>query len=145
MQDFKLEQDNYGLFDMIVNEETQDFEGVNGFETAIDVQLFIDQRGTKQEIATARNRQGWMADIATKPQGYQVGSFLYLKNQARNTQNDKNDIAAYSKNAIDYFVAIGAAKEVTASVNGLNIEGSIIASNDNVTRYSKLWRATNAD
>ena len=68
-QDLLLEQSNYGLFDLEIDTETKDFITVDGFETALNFQLFVDRRSTRDDIATPRARQGWIADILTKTSG----------------------------------------------------------------------------
>jgi phage gp46-like protein len=143
MQDFKVVQLNDTVFELVIDEENKVFDSVDGMETAFDFQLFVDRRSNADDITNARSRQGWMGDLITKQNGYEVGSLMYLKYQARNTQSDRNEMAAYAEDALKYFVAIDAAKEVRAEVNGDNIEGEIKISKDNVKRYSKLWSNTN--
>lgn len=145
IQDFYMEQDNDGLFDMVIDPITHQFKSVSGLETAIDVQLFIDQRVTKDEVADPRKRKGFIGDMITREESYQMGSLLFLKNQARNTQLDNNETAAYAKDALDYLVVIGASKEVTSRVVGKNIEGTITNDDNETSRYNKLWRATKTD
>lgn len=143
-QDFALTQDNDGTFDLIVDEDTMDYRSVDGFETAVDFQLFIDRRSSGQDIEIPRERQGWIGDILTRDTGYQVGSLLYLKRQARNTTEDNEEAAAYARDAVDHLVSIGAARRVTAEAVGVNIEGRIDAISDRSAEYSRLWRATDA-
>jgi phage gp46-like protein len=140
IQDFYVSQDNNGYFDIEI--DGKDFKSVSGFETAIDFQFFIDKRSTKNEVTIARNRQGWLGDLMTKQNNYEVGSFIYLKNQARNTVNDKNEISTYAKDSLQYFIQIGSAKNITAFVNGDNIEGKIIIDNNNINRFSRIWNNT---
>lgn len=144
IQDFCVEQENSSLFDMVVDETIRDFKSVEGMETAFSFQLFIDQRVTKEERALARERKGWIGDIESRGEGYQVGSILHLQTQNRDTQIDNNETAEYAKNALKYFTAIGAAKSVSATVVGKNIEGEIEIDSNDVNRYSRLWRATDA-
>lgn len=145
MQDFLVIQRNDSTFDLSIDEDNKVFDSVDGMETAIDFQLFVDRRSNADDISKARNRQGWMGDLITKQEGYEVGSLIYLKNQARDTYADKNEVAAYAEDALKYFVAIGAVQEVKASVNENNIEGYIKISKDNLEKYSKLWSSTNVD
>ena len=143
MQDFAVCQKNDTTFDLVIDKNNKIFESVDGMETAIDFQLFIDRRSNSDDLSNPRSRQGWMGDLMTKQDGYEVGSLMYLKNQSRNTQADKNEMAAYAEDALKYFVSLGAAEDVKANVNGDNIEGTIKINKDNVERYSKLWRNTN--
>jgi phage gp46-like protein len=142
IQDFSVIQDNLGYFDIEIDTSTKDFKSVSGFETAIDFQLFIDKRASKDEVTLARNRQGWLGDLMTKQNNYEVGGFIYLKNQSRNTINDKNEIVAYAKDGLEYFIQIGAAKNIEAFINGDNIEGKIIIDNNNINRFSRTWNNT---
>lgn len=142
IQDFYLEQDNSGVFDMVVDEDTNDFQSVEGLETAINFQLFVDQRVSKEERSLARDRQGWVGDMQTRNEGYQVGSLLHLQQQSRDITSENNETAAYAKSALEYFVSLGASKEVSADVVGSNIEGTITTDANEVNRYSRLWRAT---
>lgn len=144
-QDFAVEQDNYGVFDIIIDEDNKIYEFVEGFETAIDFQLFVDKRSSKEDVTRPRERQGWLPDIVTKQEGYEVGSLIYLKRQSRNTQIDKNELAGFAKNSLKYLVQIGAAKRVTATPVGDNIAGVIEIDNNNIQEYSSLWRNTQTD
>ena len=143
MQDIKVEQLNDASFDVVIDNDNKIIDSVDGMETAFNFQLFVDRRSTADDISLGRRRQGWMGDLMTKQEGYEVGSLLYLKNQSRNTQADRNEVAAYAEDALSYFVSIGAAKEVTAGLNGDNIEGTIKISRDETERYTKLWSVTN--
>jgi len=136
-----MEQLNSTLFDMVIDTDTRDFQATEGMETAVNVQLFTDQRVTRQEIARPRDRQGWIGDMLTRNESYQIGSLLHLQKQARDIPVENNEAAAYAKNALEYFITIGASKEVTAVVVGKNIEGEIINDADDIIRYSRLWKA----
>jgi phage gp46-like protein len=142
LQDFMAEQQIDSTFDIVIDEDNKIYDFVEGFETAINFQLFVDKRTSKQDVNRPRDRQGWMGDILTKQEGYEVGSLVYLKNQSRNTQIDKNELAGFARNAVGYLVQIGAAKNVTAEVAGDNIEGTIEIDNNNIQQYSSLWRDT---
>jgi phage gp46-like protein len=138
MQDFAIVQNNYGSWDLdIANKQ---FVTTDGLDTAVMFQLFIDKRSNKDDITQPRNRQGWIGDIDTKEEGYEVGSFIYLKNQSRDTQNDKNEMASFAKQALEYFVAIGAAKNVKAAVVNNNIYGTIEIDQNDIQQYSALWQ-----
>jgi len=135
-QDFAVFQSNDGTFDLVINEETMTYEVCPGLDTAVDFQLFIDQRVTKEDRANALDRQGWIGDLETRGEGYQVGSLLHLRRE------DNNESAEFAKTALQYFVSIGAAKEISSRILGSNIEGQIIVDDNDVNRYSRLWKAT---
>jgi phage gp46-like protein len=140
--DYKVTQDNSGIFDISIDTNNAQFQGINDFSTAVNFQWFVDKRTTSSEGGSnPRERGGWVGDIITKGSGYECGSKLYTKFQTRNTQNNLNTIAAYSKNALEYFVNQGYATRVSASVTGSNITGTIISSADKNNSYSSLWKS----
>lgn len=145
MQDFKVEQDNYGQFDFVLSQDSKTFDSVDGFETAVQFQLFTDKRVSAEDVSNPLGRKGWMGDLESRSEAYQVGSLLHLKEQSRDTQADNNEIASYAKNALDYLVAIGATKEITARVVGKNIEGIITNPANDIARYASLWKGTIID
>jgi phage gp46-like protein len=141
IQDIKAIQSNIGQYDFEIDPETKDLASVEGFESAVSVQLDTDQRANREERSDAQNRQGWIGDIYNE--GYQIGSKMHLKQQARDTS--KNEIVAEAKISLEYLVRIGAAKEITAAFLGNTIDGKIIIDANNVNRYNRLWSVTGAD
>ena len=139
--DFFCSQTNDGLFDIVIDSVFRCFKYVSSFETAFYFQLFIDRRTSKYEIQNARERGGWLADIVTKQNNYEAGGKVYLKNQSRNTQNDLNEMLAFVKDALQYFPQQGYAKKVSASLNGVNIIGTIITNAGDHNNYTALWQA----
>lgn len=142
IQDLFMEQNNQGEWDLVVDPETNDFKTVEGFETTINVQLYLDQRVSKEDRSNAQDRRGFIGDIIDRGDGYQIGSLLHLKEQSKDTAVNNNEIASHAKNALNYLVSIGAAKDVEAKVVGKNIEGVITSNANQVNRYSQLWRDT---
>ncbi len=141
MQDFLLVQDNFSLFDIEIDKEKRVYKSTQSLDTAISFQLFVDQRVTQQERSRSRDRRGWVGDMQTRGIGYIHGSLLHLQEQARDTNVERNETAAYAKNALEYLVEIGASKEINANVVGKNVEGTIINSAGTTSRYSKLWKS----
>lgn len=144
VQDFKVEQDNYGQFDLVIDEENRIFDFVEGFETALYVQAFTDRRATNQDITNPYNRQGWIGNIPLRNEGFQMGSLVWLKRQSRDTITDKNEIKAFIESAYNRLISIGAIREVEVEIIGNTFEITIKNLNDEINRYSKLWRQTNA-
>jgi phage gp46-like protein len=142
MQDFFVEQSNSGAYDIVIDEDAKDFKSVDGMETAIFYQLNTDKRATRFEVANARDRQGFIGDILTKESGYEAGSYVWLKRQSRNTQNDLNEVSAYAQKSLEYLVSIKAAESVSSEVINDNIQGKINIDNDTVNRFNSLWKNT---
>ena len=142
MQDIMLEQDNSSQLDFVVDEANKVIDTIDGMETAVSFQLFTDKRVSREERANPLDRRGWIGDLETRGQGYQVGSLLHTKEQCRDTQADRNELAALSRDALNYFIALGASKDVTARIVGNNVEGTIVNDSNDISRYAKLWRGT---
>lgn len=142
MQDLAVEQDNSSQFDFVIDEANKVIETVDGMDTAVNFQLFTDQRVSKEERANPLDRRGWIGDLETRGQNYSVGSLLHTKEQSRDTQADRNELAALAKDALNYFIALGASKEITARIVGNSVEGTIINDSNDISRYAKLWRGT---
>jgi len=142
IQDFAVEQKPDSTFEIIIDVKNRIYKTTDGLDTAAFYQLFTDKRASRDEIANPLERQGCIIDILTKPDNYELGSLLHLKRQNRNTINDRNDIKTFSVDALNYFVAIGAAKEVSAEAVGDRVEGIIKVEADQSIKYSALWRNT---
>lgn len=140
MQDFFVEQLNDSTFDIVV--ENGNFKKVDSFETAIYFQVFTNKRATKYQVSTPRNRGGWMGDLITKPD-YEVGSYVYIKEQSRNTQLDFNEIVEYAKLALKYFRNFGV-KNIDVTLFENTISFKLTVENDTTLKYNTLWRNTNA-
>jgi len=145
MQDVMIEQLNDSTFDLVIDTDNEKYQEVEGLETAVNFQVFVDKRATKDDVAYPLYRAGWLADIMTKKAGYEVGSYLYFMNQSRNTQIERNEANGHVKNALRYFVKKGAAKNVTSQIDNRSISATIEVSNDITIKYNKLWRNTNAN
>ena len=139
--DYKFVQDNSGTFDLVFDSANKDFAGIEGFDTSILMQVFLDRRSSKQQVLNPRMRQGFICDIVTKQNNYEVGSFLYLKAQARNTQAEMNEVAGYAEEAMKYFVNNKYAKKAKAVVAGNSITMTIIADGSPDNQYTLLWKA----
>jgi phage gp46-like protein len=133
-------QDPQGNFDIQIG-NNKDFTYVQGFDTLYLYQLFCDRRGTKYDTAAPRERGGWIGDLFTKESGYESGSFIWTKRQARSTPKDLNEVAALAEHALQYFINIGAAQKVKAVVSGNNITGTITIDPNQISEFTALWNA----
>lgn len=141
IQDIAFTQDNHGNFDIITTDDNT-LETVEGMETAFYFQLFTDVRVSKNDVSRPLDRGGWLGDLVTKKDGYQVGSMMFLKQQSRYTVNDVSELEAFANEALKYFVTIKAAQKISADIDGNTIEGSIKVAADETSRYSALWEDT---
>ena len=140
MQDYKLLQDNDGLFDLELD-DIKVFKKIDGFETAITLQIFSDKRCTKDDLPNPIDRRGWIGDILTKPK-YELGSHLYLKDQSRDTQLDRNEVKAFIIDGMNYFIKLGALTQVVVELLGNTFTVMLYKGSNLLDKFNKLWRNT---
>lgn len=146
MIDIKLTQDEFGAFDLTIVDG--DFEGVEGFDTALNLSLFSDARAPENKVALPENRRGWMGDLNSPVPDRLIGSLLWLLNQRRLTQDTLNDAVSFTRDALNWFVVDGIARDVT--VTGVIVPRQGIALTIVITtldgrtdtHYVPLWEAT---
>ncbi len=146
MIDIALEQSNE-IFDIAIDPNTGDFQLVDGFETALTMSLFCERRADASEIPTAELRRGWWGN-EVGPEGFEIGSKLWLLDQARKIQRTLNDAIDFARDGTqwliedDHLVSIDISSEFNS---GLNL--NLILNRSNSATESKsyeLWENTNA-
>ncbi len=141
---------------LIVNENGEFTIGItdgdltpeDGFDTAINISLFTDQRAPADRINQTELRRGWLGDTVSLIEGRQIGSLLWLLDQSRLTPDTRNDAISFSQKSLNWLVEDGLATlvEVTGViVPRLGIELTIVITNTDgvvTTHYRKLWELT---
>lgn len=145
--DIKLTQnDDTGIFDIsFIN---GDFETIDSFDTSLQVSLFTDARADASQVPRSELRRGWWGNqFSPGFPGFEIGSKLWLLNQARKTQDTLNNAIDFVRNSLQWLVTDNHAKGVNVSgvfTNtgiGLTIiidRGSSIVE----TKYYDLWNNT---
>jgi phage gp46-like protein len=142
-QDLKLVSDNSGLYDLEIDTEKKSFQTISGFETSLILSVFSDRRSTKDDIPDPLNRKGWIGDILTKRNNFEIGSFLYLKDQSRDTQLDRNEIKAFIEGCLKHLVDIKALKKIIVEILGNTFNVFLYKDANVLEKYNGLWRNTN--
>lgn len=148
MIDIALIQDDLGNFDIAIDPLTGDFVLVDGFETAIIMSLFCERRADESEVPVAELRRGWWGN-ETGPEGFEIGSKLWLLYQARKTQTTLNDANDYANECLKWLVEDGHLVSINANSvfneNGITINIDFKRSNSATeSRSYQLWENTNA-
>lgn len=144
--DIKLTQDEFGAFDLTI--EDGDFVGVEGFDTALNLSLLTDARAPQDKVPTPEKRRGWMGDLNSPVTGRLIGSLLWLLEQRRLVQGTLNDAVSFTRDALNWFVEDGIAKDV--AVSGVIVPRQGIAltivittlDGRTETHYVPLWEVT---
>lgn len=148
MIDIALIQDDKGLFDIAIDPETGDFKLVDGFETALAMSLFCERRADESEVPVVENRRGWWGN-EVGPEGFEIGSKLWLLDQARRNQQALNKSEDYSRESTEWFITDGYLVNIDTSArfieNGLDLKIDFNRSNSATeSRSYQLWENTNA-
>lgn len=102
--DIAVLQDASGQFDIAIDPDTGDLLLVSGFETALAMSIFEERRADKSEVPTSELRRGWWGNTVG-PIGFEIGSKLWLLEQARKTQATLNSAKDYAKKCTQWLVS----------------------------------------
>ena len=143
MIDLKLTQGTSGRFDFTIS--GGDLDGVEGFDTALQVSLLTDARAPADKVLRPEDRRGWVGNtVETRD----LGSLLWLVEQRRLTQDTLNETVDYARKSLQWFIDDGIAENV--EVSGGIVIGSgilltiVITAPDGRTKthYVPLWEVT---
>lgn len=146
MQDVLIRADANGLYDLVVDGNV--FASAGGFETAIPVSLFTDARAPSALVSEPQNRRGWIVNLLTASTMRQLGSILWVLDQARVTRETLNTARLAAQDAFQWMVDDGIALSVFVdaqqSQSGIVILITITDTSNVVNRYQTLSRSTDA-
>lgn len=101
--DLAYAQDDEGIFDLILD-GTGDFETTDGLETAITCSLFSDARAYADDVADPMKRRGWIGDLVSDVPGDRHGSWLWLYEQARGTQEVILGVRNAARQSLEWMI-----------------------------------------
>lgn len=123
-----------------------DIETADSFDTYILVALLTDKRADASEILQPERRRGWIGNEHTP--GFEMGSKLWLYEQARKTRTTINEIQTEAVNALQSLVNEGLANairgaELRFTDDGVSLEVVIERSPSRTEkRLFDLWQNT---
>jgi len=118
-----------------------DIETADQLNTALLMSLFCERRAAPSEMPAPELRRGWIGNEATP--GFEIGSKLWLYEQARMTRSTLNGIADEARAGLKWLVEdkVAVSVKTSATINGLSVE--LERSNSDVsTHFYKLWEGT---
>lgn len=146
--DIFLEKDEQtGVYD-IWFDETGQLKTVKNFDTALQMVVFCDARADESEVIAPENRRGWYGNLLLNSAGYDIGSKLWLLQQARRTQETLNKAINYVREACQWLIDDGHLRQVNVSGeffgrSGIRLHIELVAYNNKSTKYSYvLWDET---
>lgn len=114
--DLAYEQDDEGIFDLIIDEDQADFETTDGLESAIVVSVFSDRRAYKDEVGDPMRRRGWIGDLVSEVPGDLHGSGLWLYEQSRLTQEVVTGVRQEAEQCLEWMIQEDLVLSVSAAV-----------------------------
>ena len=133
-----------GLFDFSLTADgdilTQDF-----FDTAILMSFFCERRAASSEVPVSRNRRGWIGNESTP--GFEIGSKIWLYEQARITRTTINGVVDAANDSLDWMIdddiAVSRNAFATTTTESIILGVDIARPNSPVERrFFKLWNNT---
>lgn len=143
-QDVKILKDDDGIFDIPTG---TDYESVDGIETAIIATVFTEARADVGAVPDSFDRRGWVGNLLTLSDDYELGSKLWTYSQAKLTTNTLNSISDLVKKSLNWLIEDGIADtiEVSSSVagtRGVAISIDLYKNRNSVGRYITVWDNT---
>lgn len=143
--DVLIRANEYGLYDLVIN--GSDFDSAYGFETSIPVSFFSDARAPSNLVQEASRRRGWIGNILYIDDGRELGSLLWILDQARITEDTLNLGRSFTQESLQWMIDDNIARSITVTVErtsarGIEIYTDIIAIDNSVQRFLTLWRKT---
>jgi phage gp46-like protein len=126
-----------------------DFTLTYGFETALLMSLFCEKRASKSEVPNLALRRGWWGNTVGDWDNYEIGSKLWLLDQARSNPASLNLAKTYSADGLSWLLTDSYCTKIdidtSYTINNMNIDITLYRSNDQTINNSyKLWNNTNA-
>lgn len=149
MQDVLIVPQQSGLYDMVIDEDARDFKPAEGFETAIPVSLFTDARAEESLVPNPKNRRGWVGNISTLEEGFELGSLLWTLDQSRLIEDTLNRARVEARAALDWMLLSGLVTQIQVDVERndqreITIQIQFQSIENVIKRYVTLWRKTDA-
>jgi phage gp46-like protein len=118
-----------------------DIETADQLDTALLMSLFCEARASASEMQPPELRRGWIGNLATP--GVEIGSKIWLYEQARLTRSTLNGIVAEARSALAWMIEDDIALKIEAD---MTLDGlAIILTRPNsevLTRFYRLWEGT---
>jgi len=145
MADILLNNDDKTYYDFNIIDG--DFELTTGFETALLMSLFCEKRADASEMPAPELRRGWWGNTMLGYENYEIGSKLWLLEQARKDSSSLNLSKTYAQDGLQWLIIDGHAQAIKTdasfTIGGIDIEIEIkISLNEILISSYKFWQDT---
>jgi len=140
-----IPQDN-GLYDIDFGPDG-DFVLDDSFDTSLYMSVLAEKRANESEVPRSDLRRGWIGNLFSDTQDFEIGSKLWLLDQSRRTDLTLTRAQGFVSEGVQWYKDQGhAAKTKTTSSftqNGVRVNAEIFRKNDIVNAKSfDLWEET---
>jgi len=104
MIDIDVKSTDRGDFDISIDPATGDLLATEGFDTSLKMSLFEERRADRQEMIPSERRRGWWANELFDEAAFEIGSKLWLIDQARLNQETLNRAIDYARQALQWLI-----------------------------------------
>lgn len=111
MSDILIAKDSDGVFDISI--ANGQLVTTNGLDTAIYMSLFTEKRATEDQIKEPSQRRGWVGNELNDDVTYEIGSYLWLLDQAIINQDTANLGEAYISDCLQWMITDGLVGSIT--------------------------------
>lgn len=144
--DLKFTQGQDGVFDLSIA-DNGDLETVDGYDTAIQMSIFCERRASADQVPTPYLRRGWIGNETGEIADFEIGSLLWLYEQARLTSETVNGVEVAANDGLAWLLEDNLVQAIQSSIGirgvGIDLEIEFLTANGPVeTRNFKLWQNT---
>lgn len=144
--DVTLKKENRTFYDLDFVDG--DLAKTDGFGSALKMSILCERRAEASEVPSPSKRRGWWGNEALDIANFEIGSKLWLLNQARSTNVTLNRAVTYSQDATQWFVDDTYLDKVLVSSEysddtTMNISINLIRGQDKVLSMGfRIWENT---
>jgi phage gp46-like protein len=145
--DLDLQKTSDGYYDLHFDSDG-DFAKTKGFNTALKMSLLLDARAAASQVADPVKRRGFWGNFMLGFANYELGSLLWLLDQARATQVTLNNAITFTRNALNWLIEDGHLDKINvaadySSNNTLAVRIDLIRSKNIVQSFGyQIWENT---
>ena len=145
MRDILLEKGQSDFYD--IDFENGDFKQTEGLDTAIILSLLTDKRASESEVSEPSLCRGWLGNELNETPGYEMGSKLWLLDQAVVNDNSINNAEDYATDGLSWLIddqlTLNNTVEATSDFENISIDIEFIRNNNTVlNKQFSLWDNT---
>ena len=121
--DLKLKKNAEGIYDLVIA-ENGDLESVDSFETALLMSVYAEKRADESQAPVAQRRRGWIGNAWGDRENFEMGSLLWLLEQARLTTRTLNEAITFFRDGLQWLVDDG--HLIKIDVDGIRTSTNVV-------------------